>query len=278
MVIDKSPLLDDLTPLEAPPSYDALGAQGIYLPGQKPLDPLPNLLTSTSLHPRSSISPIAKSLSSSTSLKVKSKANNWFNFNYSRTTREVRATVLLLVRDLVREQNAASEASLSILESCAEACAGHSLTLSTLLQEKFIENHTPLYWAVVKRPPDSDSVTSDLLTSLISFASPLTPQTISDIRHACLLTSDQLLFQRLRMSPEFASLSGTDEMLLGGLIPPDNVTVEDLPGDEGSFAVNFEIVRFQKRMLVSNYIDLEFIARGMSLIGTELLSSMATNV
>lgn len=261
MVIDKSPLLDDLTPLEAPPSYDALGAQGIYLPGQKPLDPLPNLLTSTSLHPRSSISPIAKSLSSSTSLKVKSKANNWFNFNYSRTTREVRATVLLLVRDLVREQNAASEASLSILESCAEACAGHSLTLSTLLQEKFIENHTPLYWAVVKRPPDSDSVTSDLLTSLISFASPLTPQTISDIRHACLLTSDQLLFQRLRMSPEFASLSGTDEMLLGGLIPPDNVTVEDLPGDEGSFAVNFEIVRFQKRMLVSNYIDLEFIAR-----------------
>jgi hypothetical protein len=65
------------------------------------------------------------------------------------------------------------------------------------------------------------------------------------------------------MSPEFAPLSGTDKMLLGGSTLPDNITVEDIPGDERSFAVNVEIGHFQKRMLVSKCIKLEFIAQGM---------------
>jgi len=261
MIIDKLPSLDsdDSTPLEAPPSYtyDALGAH-------EALTTVQGASTSKSSLFRSPLSPVSKSpSSSSTSPKGKGKANPWFKFSASRTSREIRTTVLGLLRDLVRQQHhAAGGASLSILESCAEACAGHSLSLSTLLQEKSIENHTPLYWAIVKRPPDSESAVPDLLTSLISFASPLTPATISEIRHACLLTSDQLLFQRLRMSPEFAPLSGTDEMLLGGSIPPDNITVEDVPGDEGSFAATFEIVHFQKRMLVSKHIELDFIARG----------------
>jgi hypothetical protein len=269
MIIGKSPLPDDPTPSEAPPSYDAVdpGAKEIHLVEKGGLGPIQNASI-----PRSPISPVSKSPSSSTSLKGKGKVTNWFNFGASRTTREVRTTVLRLVRDLVREQHATGGASMSILESCAEACAGHSVTLSTLLQENSIENHTPLYWAIVNRPPDNDSAVPDLLTSLISFASPLTPETISDIRHACLLTSDQPLFQRLRMSPEFAPLSGTDEMLLGGSISPDDITVEDIPGDERSFAVNFEIVHFQKRMLVSKYIILEFIARGASSIYLRLNS------
>jgi hypothetical protein len=273
MIVDKAPLPDDPTPSEAPPSYDAVGTQQIHVVRVgKGSQSIQNPLASASTHPHSPISPVSKSPSSSRSLKDKGKVTNWFNFSASRTTREVRTTVLRLVRDLVREQPTHGGASLSILESCAEACAGHSLSLPTLLQEKSIENHTPLYWAIVKRLPDGDSGVPDLLTSLISFASPLTPETISDIRHACLLTSDQLLFQRLRMSPEFAPLSGTDEMLLGGSIPPDDVTVEDIPGDEGSFAANFEIVCFQKRMLVSKHIELEFIARGVSLLHLQLYS------
>lgn len=267
MIVDKAPLPDDPTPSEAPPSYDTLGSQQIH-DIEKRLQSIPDPLTSASLYPRSPISPVAKSPSSSRSLKEKGKASNWFNFGASRTTREVRSTVLRLIRDLVREQHAPGGTSLSILQSCAEACACHSLSLPTLLQEKSIEDHTPLYWAIVKRVPDGDSGVPDLLTSLISFASPLTPGTISDIRHACLLTSDQLLFQRLRMLPAFSPLSGTDEMLLGGSIPPDDITVEDIPGDEGSFAVNFEIVRFQRRMLVSKHLELEFIARCVSFSST----------
>lgn len=265
MIIDKQPLPDDPTPSEAPPSYD--GLEGV--PGR----PLQDTKVVTPIHispvpsPSLIVPPLTKSPSSSSNLKGKGRANNsWFNFNASRTTREVRTTVLGLVRDLVREQDSNSRASLSILESCAEACSGYSLSLSTLLQEKSIEGHSPLYWAIVKRPPDGDEdefAIPDLLTALISFASPLTPDTISDVRHACLLTSDQLLFQRLRMSPEFAPLSGTDEMLLGASIPPDEITVEDVPGDEGAFAVNFEVVHFQKRMLVSKHIELDFIARGV---------------
>ncbi|KAG5636699.1 hypothetical protein H0H81_007128 [Sphagnurus paluster] len=198
--------------------------------------------------------------------KGKGRANNsWFSFGASRTSREVQATVIGLVRDLVKEQDYNSRASSGILESCAEACTGYDTSLSALLQEKSIEGHTPMYWAIVKRPPDGEedeTAVPDLLTALISFASPLTAKTISDIRHACLLTSDQALFQRLRMSPEFSPLSGTDEMLLGATIPPDEISVENVPGDEGAFTVDFEIVHFQKRMLVSKRIELDFIARG----------------
>jgi hypothetical protein len=257
MVVLKPSLPDDPTPLEPPPSYDSSGVQYFRVQPEKHSEPA---RTPSSSALSSPISPVARSLSSQ---KGKGKANTWFSFSTSRTTREVHATVLRLVRDLVREQGNTGDASLSILESCAEACAGNSLSLSTLLQEKSIEEHTPLYWAIVKRPTDSDSAVPDLLTSLISFASPLTRDTILDIRHGCLLTSDQPLFQHLRMLPQFSPLSGTDEMLLGGSIPPDNVTVQELPGDEGSFSADFEIGRFQKRMLVSKCVELEFIARGM---------------
>ena len=50
-------------------------------------------------------------------------------------------------------------------------------------------------------------------------------------------------------------------MLLGATLPMDDIVVEDMAGDEGAFAVDFEIVQFQKRMMVSKEIVLEFIAR-----------------
>jgi hypothetical protein len=186
----------------------------------------------------------------------------WFNFGSSRTSKEVRATVLGLVRDLVKQQFSGPGAA-GILDSCAEACDAHDISYPSLLQERSIENHTPIYWAIVKRPsepPNPDYY--DLITALLTRTAPLTPSTISDIRLACLLTSDQALFQRLRLSPAFSPVSGTDEMLLGESIQPDAIGVEDAEGDEGAFVANFEIPTFQKRMRVSNRIDLEFIARG----------------
>ena len=57
-------------------------------------------------------------------------------------------------------------------------------------------------------------------------------------------------------------MSGIDEMLLGASIPPDLIAVEHVEGDAGAFVANFEILAFQKRMRVSNRINLEFIARG----------------
>jgi hypothetical protein len=107
----------------------------------------------------------------------------------------------------------------------------------------------------------------DLLSALISYASPLKTDTITDLRLACLATSDQALFQRLRLSPEFAPVSGSDQVLLGMTIPPDDINVEDLPGEAGAFAVDFVIPHFHKRMVVSKNITLEFIARSKFKIG-----------
>jgi hypothetical protein len=186
----------------------------------------------------------------------------WFNFGTSRTTKEVQATVLGLVRDLVKQQYSAPGAS-GILDSCAEACDAYDISFSSILQEKSIENHTPIHWAIIKRPSEPPNPEDhDLVTALLTRSAPLKPSTISDIRLACLLTSDQALFQRLRLSPAFSPLSGTDEMLLGASILPDTITVEDAEGDAGAFVANFEILAFQKRMRISNRIALEFIARG----------------
>jgi len=269
-MIDKQSLLEESeqqlqTPSEAPPAYDSVtnpasGDPGTRSYGDTKSSPLP---PSGSLSSRSI--PLSPSAARSPRLSSAQSTGpfQWLNFSSSRTAREVRTTVLGLVRDLVRQQNSTSVESRGILESCAEACSSHSLSFSSLLQEKSIEGHTPLYWAIIKRSSDSqaEDYVPDFLTSLLSYSSPLTATTRSDIRLACLLTSDQALFQRLRLSAEFSPLSGTDEILLGATLPLDGIAVHDLPGDEGAFAVDFEIVQFQKRMRISKSIVLEFIAR-----------------
>ena len=67
------------------------------------------------------------------------------------------------------------------------------------------------------------------------------------------------------MSPEFATVSGSDQMLLGVTLPHDEIEVEELPGEEGDFAVHFVIPHFQKRIMVTQEIVLEFIARCTSI-------------
>ena len=51
-------------------------------------------------------------------------------------------------------------------------------------------------------------------------------------------------------------------MLFGVLGPPDTIDVEELPGQDGPFAVRHSIVQFEKRMKVSGEVAFEFIARG----------------
>lgn len=144
------------------------------------------------------------------------------------------------------------------------------MAFSSILQEKSIEGHTPLYWAIVKRKPDESvddgTQVQDLLTALLSYSAPLAQATVFDIRHACLISSDQPLFQRLSQSPDFASGSAVDELLLGVTLPPDDVEVVNFPDDEGSFAVNIGVVKFQKRMMITKNIIIEFIARSTFII------------
>jgi len=274
MTSDKKPPPDDPTSSDAPPSYDTLGSSGSEktpligqagpsTPGTSPHSHAPTLHQALPLPLKSSS--LSSSIPSST--KGKARATGWLNFSESsgsQTAREVRSTILCLVRDLIQEHIPSSPAATGILQSCAEACSAHSLSFSSILQEKSIVGRTPLYWVIVKRFPDQhqeveETSGPDLLSALISYASPLNANTIKDIRLACLETSDQPLFQRLRLSPEFAPVSGSDKMLFGMTILPDNISVEDLPG--GTFAVDFVIPHFHKRMVVSKRITLEFIAR-----------------
>ncbi|KAF8161652.1 hypothetical protein B0H34DRAFT_652603, partial [Crassisporium funariophilum] len=270
------------SPVEAPPAYEALSPGNANQDTNRLIDQPPAPIThfsssSNSVSPpsfRGGSTPKAhtRSLSSSSTNSLKGRKASWFKLSSStpsRTETEVRSTVLGLVRDLVQDHSSGSPAALGILRSCAEACTTHSVSLSSILQEKFIENHTPLYWAIVKRRRSDDlqevespeSPESDLISALLSQSKPLNPDTILDMRLACLATSDQPMFQRLRLSPQFSSISGSDKILLGADLPPDDVMVEIGPGEAGAFAVNFEIPQFHKRMMVSKEISLEFVAR-----------------
>ena len=261
-------LPDDALPPDAPPSYDTLPSptrpsrpSTSYPRGEKRSNP------SLSDHPSRPTS----SNGAGGSIPLRSKRasakptkgpSSWFTFGPSKTTMEVTSTVLNLVRDLVKQTSSSAGAS-GILDSCAEACEGYDISFSSLLQQRSIEGHTPIYWAIIKRPSEPPNPEDhDLVTALLSRSTPLTPSTISDVRLACLTTSDQVLFQRLRLSPAFSPMSGTDEILLGGSIPPDEIEVEDVDNNGGAFVARFKILKFQNRMRISKGVNLEFIARG----------------
>ncbi|KAI1790348.1 hypothetical protein LXA43DRAFT_511318 [Ganoderma leucocontextum] len=256
MIIDKPPLPGDEVdiPGDAPPSYDAL--DGVP-PTPAARDEKPSSSSNHSLP-----SPSPKSPTSFGSSSGKSTGPTWFNFGpTARAVREVRATLLGLLRDLVKQNDAAG--ALGVLESCADACRTYDLSLSALLQEQSVEGHTPVYWAIINRPPQPLAADDpDVVSALLSHAAPLTDATVDEIRLACLHTSDHTLFQKLRRSPAFSPLTGTEEILLGGSVPVDDVDVDDVKADEGAFVARFRIPLFQKRMRISGTIRLEFIAKG----------------
>jgi hypothetical protein len=123
----------DSTPIDAPPSYEAAAAGSSSVPTPAPADTK-----------RLPISPLGSGSSlASSSLRAPPANTSWFNFASS-TTRQVRATVLGLVRDLVKlDPSDHSVVAISILKSCADACAANGLSISTVLQEKSVEGHTP---------------------------------------------------------------------------------------------------------------------------------------
>ncbi|RPD57846.1 hypothetical protein L226DRAFT_540186 [Lentinus tigrinus ALCF2SS1-7] len=259
MIVDKPPLLGDEVEIQdAPPSYDALEGVLPTAPRDEkaagPSSPLP-ITPPTSPGSPGSIQGLGRR-------SGKRPGNSWFNFGpSSKSVKEVRATLLGLLRDLVKQGD--THGALGVLESCADACKTYDLSLSILLQEKSVEGHTPLYWAIVNRPtlpPRPDD--PDLVSAILSHAAPLTDATVDELRLACLHTCDHTLFQKLRRSPAFSPVSARDELILGGNVPQDDVDVEDVDADEGAFVVKFKIPMFQKRMRISESVRLEFIAKG----------------
>jgi hypothetical protein len=211
MADEKRPLFYDSSPLDVPPSYDTVesASDSTSYPQEKPLCPTSQASSSSSRTP--SMTQGFRGLVS----KPSNSSSGWLNSRLSQTTKlSVHSTILNLIRDLVKQQPQAPNFS-DVLDSCSEACYAYDISFSSLLQERSIEYHTPLYWAVIMRPPEPLDLDHDLVILLLHCSTPLTTETISDIRHACTLTSDQALFQHLRLFPSFSPLPGTDEMVLG---------------------------------------------------------------
>ncbi len=259
----KDPLPDEPTPSDAPPSYEDVAGASTTAPRAPPRDvkyaPTPgpssphrqSIPSSSSSRP--TLSGFGNAPSSSFAGTLTSGFSSWWP---SGPSREVKSTVAALIRDLVRPASNASPAA--VLDSCADACRSYSIPLSSLLQENSIESHTPLYWAIVNHqaslPPNEDA----LLNALFSHARPLGSTACADVRHACLITSDQVLFHHLQ--PFLNPPSAADDMILAGG-QPDTIVLTAAPG-ESAFAVDVQIPLFQKRMHMGRRIPLEFIARG----------------
>ncbi|EEB91682.1 hypothetical protein MPER_09925, partial [Moniliophthora perniciosa FA553] len=198
---------------------------------------------------------------------VPKSKKGWFG-SKKRTMKEAKEWVTAQVSDLVQQAQSSNtdflDTARNVLGGCSEACVVHNLSLSDVLQERYIESHTPFYWAIVQRPSSSDtrgSVVPDLLRELLSFGTPLTEDTRSDIRRACLMVNDQALFHALRSTREYMPAAASHEMVFGGQLPPDEIVIEDKPGGEQAFAANMEITFFLKRMSLSKEVTLEFIAQ-----------------
>ncbi|KIM71381.1 hypothetical protein PILCRDRAFT_17120 [Piloderma croceum F 1598] len=242
----QEPLLGDrLLPLDVPPSYDTLDSASDFHRHQKSADsvtppsstePSSSSSTASKTHP---VTPDPGTLTSTTTPTIDKAPSFWSKFFMKKTT-IAHSTILNLVRDIVKQQPPTPSAS-DILDSCLDACNAYNTSFSSLLQQKSIENHTP-FTTIPLHPLD----------------------TIHHIRirHACLLMSDQALFQWFKLCPSYSPLSGTDEMILGTRISPDTINVGYVgENSKGGFVMNFKILAFQKRMRVGNKVELEFIAR-----------------
>ena len=210
--------------------------------------------------------------------------SRWFPtsiFGLSKTAKQVRSATQEHLRDLLSQARPSEHEWFSLLSSCAETCDAQGLNFSALLQEPFVENHLPVYWAILKRPPAPTAVTkpdhtsaaagnSDpdaLVLAILDASLPINATSVADVRLACLTVSDNALFVRLGQRYEALSpRSGTDRVLLGGSDIVDTISVVEARGSgsniSAAFTVRFSITQFQLRMRVSKQAKIEFIARG----------------
>ncbi|KAF8260569.1 hypothetical protein EI94DRAFT_1706191 [Lactarius quietus] len=149
-----------------------------------------------------------------------------------------------------------------IIKQCAQICESGDLDLSTVLQEPLIDGKPPVYWAILNGPsvqggdPDFDA----LVVALVGACEPLQATTITSIRLACMLTSNNVLLQHLfRHFPALSPLSPGDTILLSSVGGGDVVEVDETQDGTGTFVARIQVRRFRLRMRVSKLIKIEFV-------------------
>ncbi|KAF7297261.1 hypothetical protein MIND_00959300 [Mycena indigotica] len=254
---------------DVPPAYDSTGA-------------------SSSRSDKKNASQAAKPLASSSSrshLKAKDvgvrsyeKYMGKIGIGSPKVLQKVKTGVQKILTDLLLKQNNIDTETegFGILEDCSKICATHKVDLGGMLREKSIDGHTALYWAIVKRRkvlplPDTElqkrvgqswqaeEALPRLIQELLSFMKPLTPDATADARLACLHAGDTWLFQCIR---SYSAPTATDLRLLEGQVA-DILHFSQFSADTNMpFVVGFQLKQFQKRLKMSKFIILEFIAFG----------------
>ncbi|KAI0253754.1 hypothetical protein BJV78DRAFT_1191888 [Lactifluus subvellereus] len=152
----------------------------------------------------------------------------------------------------------------SVFSMCGQICKNGGLKFSTVLQEPLIEGQTPVYWAILNRPrassQDDDAAWDALVVALLDECGSLSETTVTSVRLACMLTSNNALLQYLfwqfrALSP----LSSSDIMMLRPLGGGDAVDVEETQDGTGTFVAHIKMRRFRMRMRVSKCVKVEFV-------------------
>jgi hypothetical protein len=154
-----------------------------------------------------------------------------------------------------------------IFKKCAQICEGGGLDLSAVLQEPLIDGKPPVYWAILNGPSTSsqggDAAFDTLVDAFLGACQPLKDTTITAIRLACMLTSNNVLLQQLfRRFPSLSPLTPGDAILLSSAGGGDVVDVDETQDGTGTFVARIQVRRFRLRMRVSGLIKVEFVTAG----------------
>ncbi|KIJ41898.1 hypothetical protein M422DRAFT_31546 [Sphaerobolus stellatus SS14] len=256
IVSNKGPSED---PSDAPPPYDGMETSS-------PTRPTFNRLLVDSKRDHSvedlNLPEVSSPTISSKASSSKKPWFSWFGETSKKDKKEIKQTVQALIRDVVQDPQSAAAAY--VLQSCSDTCKARGLSFQSILSEKFIEGHNPIYWAIVKlsnkagrNDEEENEGAVTLLDILLSV--PMDRATRAEAYLACLLTSDQTLFRRLR--GEEPNKISAHELLLG-VTPEDKLEAIDGDADYGAFRLIWNVAKFQQRMRAIGYISTEVVVRG----------------
>ncbi|KAG2134298.1 hypothetical protein BD769DRAFT_479583 [Suillus cothurnatus] len=128
--------------------------------------------------------------------------------------KQKRISILSSIRDIVSNPNITPSSITKIANACAATLT--PVQFAHLLQEPNIEGHTALYWSIINHRRETCSALATFIPQFTSVCS-------SDLRLACIATSDHELFTQLNLGHV---ISPEDESLKKNLgCPPDEVQV-----------------------------------------------------
>ena len=182
----------------------------------------------------------------------------------SATRENAKEAIRSNIRSLLSRQLTPDEYGL-IFEDCAQICESGDLDLSTVLQEPLIDEKPPVYWAILNGPSaqGSDEAFRALVVALLRACEPLNDATITSIRFACMLTSNDVLLQHLfRHFAALSPLTPGDAILLSSVGGGDVVEVNETQDGTGTFIARIQVRRFRLRMRVSKLVKIEFVTSG----------------